>query len=118
MPTDQATQDVRRQLATTPVPVTSDYDTYVHIMKKVVSGGPVRAVAFMPAVAGLPDTIPLNRAARGPMDFQSPAGVPGGECGASRRNPLGSGRLPQHRAGGSSPASASRAAARTPGEWV
>jgi len=29
-------------------------------MKKVVSGGPVRAVAFMPAVAGLPDTIPLN----------------------------------------------------------
>ncbi len=29
-------------------------------MKKVVSGGPVRAVAFTLAVAGLPDTIPLN----------------------------------------------------------
>jgi hypothetical protein len=29
-------------------------------MKKVVSGGPVRAVAFPQAVAGLPDTIPLN----------------------------------------------------------
>jgi hypothetical protein len=29
-------------------------------MKKVVSGGPVRAVTFTQAVAGLPDTIPLN----------------------------------------------------------
>jgi hypothetical protein len=29
-------------------------------MKKVVSGGPVRAVAFTQAGAGLPDTIPLN----------------------------------------------------------
>jgi hypothetical protein len=29
-------------------------------MKKVVSGGPVRGVAFTQAVAGLPDTIPLN----------------------------------------------------------
>jgi hypothetical protein len=29
-------------------------------LKKVVSGGPVRAVAFPPADAGLPDTIPLN----------------------------------------------------------
>jgi hypothetical protein len=29
-------------------------------MKKVVSGGPVRAVAFTQADAGLPDTIPLN----------------------------------------------------------
>jgi hypothetical protein len=29
-------------------------------MKKVVSGGPVRAVAFAQAGAGLPDTIPLN----------------------------------------------------------
>jgi hypothetical protein len=29
-------------------------------MKKVVSGGPVRVVAFTQAVAGLPDTIPLN----------------------------------------------------------
>jgi hypothetical protein len=29
-------------------------------MKKVVSGGPVRAVAVTEAVAGLPDTIPLN----------------------------------------------------------
>jgi hypothetical protein len=29
-------------------------------MKKVVSGGPVRAAAFTQAIAGLPDTIPLN----------------------------------------------------------
>jgi len=29
-------------------------------MKKVISGGPVRAVAFPQAAAGLPDTIPLN----------------------------------------------------------
>jgi hypothetical protein len=29
-------------------------------MKKVVSGGPVRAVAVTEADAGLPDTIPLN----------------------------------------------------------
>jgi hypothetical protein len=29
-------------------------------MKKVVSGGPVRAVAVPQADAGLPDTIPLN----------------------------------------------------------
>jgi hypothetical protein len=29
-------------------------------MKKVVSGGPVRAAAFPRAAAGLPDTIPLN----------------------------------------------------------
>jgi hypothetical protein len=29
-------------------------------MKKVVSGGPVRAIAFSQANAGLPDTIPLN----------------------------------------------------------
>jgi hypothetical protein len=29
-------------------------------MKKVVSGGPVRAVAFPQTGAGLPDTIPLN----------------------------------------------------------
>jgi hypothetical protein len=29
-------------------------------MKKVVSGGPVRAIAFPQAGAGLPDTIPLN----------------------------------------------------------
>jgi hypothetical protein len=29
-------------------------------MKKVVSGGPVRAFAFPHALAGLPDTIPLN----------------------------------------------------------
>jgi hypothetical protein len=29
-------------------------------MKKVVSGGPVCAVAFPQADAGLPDTIPLN----------------------------------------------------------
>jgi hypothetical protein len=29
-------------------------------MKKVVSGGPVRAVASSQADAGLPDTIPLN----------------------------------------------------------
>ena len=29
-------------------------------MKKVVSGGPVRAVAFPQAEAGLPDNIPLN----------------------------------------------------------
>jgi hypothetical protein len=29
-------------------------------MKKVVSGGPVRALAFPQADAGLPDTIPLN----------------------------------------------------------
>ena len=31
-----------------------------HQMKKVESGGPVRAVAFSQAVAGLPDTILLN----------------------------------------------------------
>jgi hypothetical protein len=30
------------------------------IMKKVESGGPVRAIAFPQANAGLPDTIPLN----------------------------------------------------------
>ena len=30
------------------------------IMKKVVSGGPAHTVAFPQAVAGLPDTIPLN----------------------------------------------------------
>jgi len=29
-------------------------------MKKVVSGGPVRAAASRQADAGLPDTIPLN----------------------------------------------------------
>jgi hypothetical protein len=29
-------------------------------LKKVVSGGPVRAVASPQADAGLPDTIPLN----------------------------------------------------------
>jgi hypothetical protein len=29
-------------------------------MKKVVSGGPVRAIAFRQAIAGLSDTIPLN----------------------------------------------------------
>jgi hypothetical protein len=29
-------------------------------MKKVVSGGPVRAIALRQADAGLPDTIPLN----------------------------------------------------------
>ena len=29
-------------------------------MKKVVSGGPMRAMAFLQADAGLPDTIPLN----------------------------------------------------------
>jgi hypothetical protein len=29
-------------------------------MKKVVSGGPTRAMAFPQADAGLPDTIPLN----------------------------------------------------------
>jgi hypothetical protein len=29
-------------------------------MKKVVSGGPVRATAFFQADAGLPETIPLN----------------------------------------------------------
>jgi len=29
-------------------------------MKKVVSGGPAQAFAFPQAVAGLPDTIPLN----------------------------------------------------------
>jgi hypothetical protein len=28
--------------------------------KKVVSGGPAHTVAFPQAVAGLPDTIPLN----------------------------------------------------------
>jgi hypothetical protein len=32
-------------------------------MKKVASGGPVRALAFTQAVAGPPDTIPLNWAA-------------------------------------------------------
>jgi hypothetical protein len=32
-------------------------------MKKVVFGGPVRAIAFPQADAGLPDTTPLNRAA-------------------------------------------------------
>jgi hypothetical protein len=31
-----------------------------HGMKKVVSGGPRRAIAFPQADAGLPDTIPLN----------------------------------------------------------
>jgi hypothetical protein len=31
-----------------------------HILKKVVSGGPVRAIAVPQAKAGLPDTIPLN----------------------------------------------------------
>jgi hypothetical protein len=29
-------------------------------MKKVVSGGPVHAIAFPQADAGLPDTSPLN----------------------------------------------------------
>jgi hypothetical protein len=29
-------------------------------MKKVVSGGPARAIVFPQADAGLPDTIPLN----------------------------------------------------------